>query len=111
MRFISNDYFEGIEPFMLDNGSQESEHRALIGEVIYHTIRAYRPFPGRTLGITGIRAYNRLLTIFKDEAAKAYSVQEDDWVTLLTVMEWTLPRVSWFRQAPVVMDLLASFKE
>ena len=111
MRFIPNDYFQGVEPFMLDNGSADTKHRALIGEVIYHTICAYRPFPGRTLGITGIRAYNRLRTAFKDEAAKEYSVQEDDWVTLLTVMEWTLPRVTWFRQAPAVMDMLAGMKD
>lgn len=111
MRVLQNTPFKGIEPFILgDSNLPGSEHPAYVSEVILRTLQFYRPFPSRTLGIHELRAFNRLCQHFVKNI-EVYSIPEDDWSTLLTVCEWTLPRCPWFRQGPAVMDLLEVIKE
>lgn len=106
MHRLANVVFKGAEPFILgDSAIPGSEHHALIGEILLRTLEGYRPFPSRTLGISGLRSFNRLCQQLS-VPAKEYTIQEEDWETLLRVCEWTLPRISWFRQAPAIMDML-----
>lgn len=107
-----NQRFEGPWPFLLgDSALVGSEHQAMTGEVMLRTLEAYRPFPSRTLGIAGLRSFNRLCKAFSAPCEPLYALSEDDWQVLVRVMEWTLPRCPWFRQGPAVMDLLESVKE
>ena len=111
MRTLANKVFAGIEPFLLgDSDSPGAEHPALIGEVLLQTLRYYRPFPTRTLGIDALYAFNRLCQRLSVEAPQ-YDFTEDDYAVLLTVCEWTLPRAPWFRQGPAVMDTLKAAEE
>ena len=111
MRVLRNHTFRGVEPFVLgDSLSAAESHPACVSEVILHTLERYRPFPSRTLGISGLRSFNKLCLAFADEK-EAYTLQEEEFETLLKVAEWTLPRCPWFRQAPAIMDLLLAIEE
>ena len=110
MRYIDNTPFFAVtgDPFKVSEKDDKSdEHEATYPEVVRLTLRVHQPRPGKMLDLAEIRNFNRVLETLegKPEEGGYYVVDDADWQVVKKVLEWTAPSLSYWRNAPAIIEL------
>lgn len=112
LKYLRNELFIGVtgKPFEIEEEGQE-KHQGTIGEVLKVTLGLYRPNPQLgipALSIAEIRLFNRLLDILDGDPQEedCFRFEDEDFKLLRKVMNAILPLTPYFRNAPLIEDIL-----
>ena len=112
MKYIANKPFISIvgKPFEIEDKEEGiPKHEAQLSEFLLLILRAYRPQQGKILENLQLRSYNKCLDLLEapDANGKEWIGFEDtDFKILRLVCDWIIPLTPWFRNGPLIEDLL-----
>lgn len=123
MRYVKNDLFTNHvgKPFRIsDPEAGIPEHEGTVGEVIHLHLNFYdinhAAFASRQTQILSqaeTRSFNRCMEILTGEAQDGlyYRFETEDFKVVQKVLGWIAPLTPWWRDGPLLEDLLGSALE